>query len=285
MSLDIPKPTKFIQAGYKPVEGGFDKKEEKKQETSKERAARHTQERREELTYTKNDELRWARNRERVLAERKKIKVPSFNLTNTLNNPELDGVKTVNIDPVSMGVETVIDLINNGKKFIANPSLGGVAAMAVTAIPGKYADRFIGKYKGKDIELTDVSINTINYKKRERESYIKLRKEFNSSIRNNFLKDLSKNDDVIKQLKSHGVKDGDIAKLADGKLPRGYQVHHKIPIDDGGTNSADNLVLIRNSPEHSVFTTYQRQQTSNLSRGTSVNIEWPSPNGNVYPKK
>jgi hypothetical protein len=44
-----------------------------------------------------------------------------------------------------MAVETVIDLIDDGKDFIANPSLGGVAAMAVTAIPGKVADNVIPK--------------------------------------------------------------------------------------------------------------------------------------------
>lgn len=71
MSINIPKPTRYVNAFYKPVEGGFDKKEEEKQETARERAARHRQERRAELTYDANDEARWARNRERVLAERK----------------------------------------------------------------------------------------------------------------------------------------------------------------------------------------------------------------------
>ncbi|WP_017021156.1 hypothetical protein [Aliivibrio logei] len=70
MPLNTPKPTRFIQAGYKPVEGGFDKKEEVQQETSRERAARHSQERRAEFDFTESDEKRWAENRERVLAER-----------------------------------------------------------------------------------------------------------------------------------------------------------------------------------------------------------------------
>ncbi|WP_236734240.1 hypothetical protein [Aliivibrio fischeri] len=71
MSINIPKPTRYVNAFYKPVEGGFDKKDEEKQETAIERAARHRQERRAELTYDASDEARWARNRERVLAERK----------------------------------------------------------------------------------------------------------------------------------------------------------------------------------------------------------------------
>ncbi|MGN2670944.1 hypothetical protein ACTFQD_05935 [Aliivibrio fischeri] len=70
MSINIPKPTRYVNAFYKPVEGGFDKKEEEKQETARERAARHRQERRAELTFDASDEARWARNRERVIAER-----------------------------------------------------------------------------------------------------------------------------------------------------------------------------------------------------------------------
>ncbi|MBU2896778.1 hypothetical protein, partial [Vibrio hepatarius] len=45
---------------------------EERQETTRERAARHRQQRREELTYTEKDEKRWAENRERVIAEREK---------------------------------------------------------------------------------------------------------------------------------------------------------------------------------------------------------------------
>jgi hypothetical protein len=73
MSRHIPKTTKFVQAFYKPVEGGFDRKEEENQETSRERAARHRQERSEELTYTASDYQRWRQNVERVTAERQLI--------------------------------------------------------------------------------------------------------------------------------------------------------------------------------------------------------------------
>ncbi|WP_236800102.1 DUF3289 family protein [Aliivibrio fischeri] len=68
MPLNIPKPTRFVQAGYKPVEGGFEKKEER-EETIRERAARQSQERREYLTFTASDYERWERNRKRVAAQ------------------------------------------------------------------------------------------------------------------------------------------------------------------------------------------------------------------------
>ncbi|MGN2754976.1 hypothetical protein [Aliivibrio fischeri] len=81
MSINIPKPTRYVNAFYKPVEGGFDKKEEEKQETARERAARHRQERRAELTFDASDEARWARNRERVIAERQLAAQQAYDFT------------------------------------------------------------------------------------------------------------------------------------------------------------------------------------------------------------
>ena len=78
MSINIPKPTRYVNAFYKPVEGGFDKKEEEIQETAIERAARHRQERREELTYDASDEARWARNRAGVSADEVNRKVDNW---------------------------------------------------------------------------------------------------------------------------------------------------------------------------------------------------------------
>lgn len=55
-------------------------------------------------------------------------------------------------------------------------------------------------------------------------------------------------------LSNMGFSDADILKLQNGKVPTGYQVHHKLPLDDGGTNSYDNLVLIKNDAYHKVIT-------------------------------
>ncbi|MUK94402.1 hypothetical protein GNP80_18420 [Aliivibrio fischeri] len=78
MPLNIPKPTRFIQAGYKPVDGGFEKTAEEIPETAIERAARHSQERREYLTFTEIDEARWARNRAGVSADEVNRKVDNW---------------------------------------------------------------------------------------------------------------------------------------------------------------------------------------------------------------
>ena len=151
-------------------------------------------------------------------------------------------------------------------------------------LPNKKLKPFTGTYKGNPIELKDIELVDINYKKRDRDEYLSLRKEFNNTIRSDFLKDLAKDKQAISILRQQNVTEPDIIKLMNGKVPQGYQVHHKIPLDDGGTNNKENLILIRNSPEHAAFTTYQKQQTSNLKNGDSVDLAWPIPNGNVYPK-
>ena len=78
-------------------------------------------------------------------ATKKTISVTSPSIEEMLDNPELDGISSVNIDPVSMAVETVVDLVDGAKEFIANPSLGSAAMVAVAAIPGKMADKVVDK--------------------------------------------------------------------------------------------------------------------------------------------
>lgn len=68
-------------------------------------------------------------------------------------------------------------------------------------------------------------------------------------------------------------------------VPIGWQVHHKLPLDDGGTNSYDNLVLIKNDPYHKVITNAQMNATRGLKPGESKTMNWPIPDGFVYPKK
>ena len=100
--------------------------------------------------------------------------------------------------------------------------------------------------------------------------------------RKNFLEDLSKN---IEYLKEAGFTEKDILKMQNGRVPDGWQVHHKLPLDDSGTNSFDNLVLIKNEPYHKVITNYQNSFAKQLTVGEIKNVNWPIPEGNIYPKK
>ncbi|MGF1688785.1 hypothetical protein L4C36_19215 [Photobacterium japonica] len=75
--------------------------------------------------------------------QEKRVEVPSFDLAEAIANPASQGITPVNIDPASMLAEGVIDTAQAAKDFISNPSLEGLGMMAVTAIPGKWADKVL----------------------------------------------------------------------------------------------------------------------------------------------
>lgn len=109
-----------------------------------------------------------------------------------------------------------------------------------------------------------------------------LRNDFNTSVRKSFLEDLSKN---VEYLKGSGFTEKDIIKMQNGRVPDGWQVHHKLPLDDSGTNSFDNLALIKNEPYHKVITNYQNSFAKQLEVGETKSVNWPIPEGNIYPQK
>ena len=74
----------------------------------------------------------------------------------------------------------------------------------------------------------------------------------------------------------------------DGKAPQGYQVHHRIPLDDGGTNSRANFILIRNDVEHRALHGYYNPAELRirlLAYGEKADIALPVPPKDtlVYP--
>ncbi|MCG8312015.1 MAG: HNH endonuclease [Pseudomonadales bacterium] len=142
-----------------------------------------------------------------------------------------------------------------------------------------------GTYKSKSFDMPDMALQEISYTKRDRTEYKELRKDFSKKggVRETFLKTLAA-DDSAKLLEA-GLTEKDLVLMQNGRVPEGdWAVHHKIPIDDGGDNSLDNLVLIKNKPSHHALTTYQKQQTKGLKPGDTKKVEWPVPNGKIYPK-
>ncbi|MFS3550080.1 hypothetical protein ACK6SS_18360, partial [Escherichia coli] len=57
--------------------------------------------------------------------------------------------------------------------------------------------------------------------------------------------------------------------------------HH--PLDDGGTNDFENLVLIENEPYHKVFTNMQSRIAKGILVGESKITPWAIPSGSIYP--
>lgn len=119
------------------------------------------------------------------------------------------------------------------------------------------------------------------YIKKTDEELEALRKAFDSSVRADFVKKLAtENIDDLKKLK---LTDINIADMKKGKLPTGFEVHHKLSLDDGGNNSFENLILVR-SDYHRVFTNYQNTftKTNNFLNNGYANIDWVIPTGSVY---
>ncbi|WP_307894441.1 T7SS effector LXG polymorphic toxin [Bacillus swezeyi] len=142
---------------------------------------------------------------------------------------------------------------------------------------------FVGLLKGEKVHLKNVKLKEISYTKRDPAETKKLRNTFNSSVKKQFLKGLVNDPQKLKQLKNAGLSDSDIARMKDGLNPKGWQVHHKLPLDDGGTNSMDNLILMRNDPYHKAITNEQNALTRGLAPGQTKKIDWPIPNGEIYP--
>lgn len=199
-------------------------------------------------------------------------------------------------DTFRQGLENVINQILPKQKFsfadigdivddvIKNSDINRISnsGRGVEINSNNNNNNFVGKLQDKLVVLNDVTtIENFNYIKRNTDDLKKLRNEFNTTKRKEFLKYLAES---RIDLKSFGFSDSDILKIKDGKVPNGWQVHHKLPLDDGGTNDFENLVLIKNEPYHKVLTNYQNSLVKNLKPGESVTIKWPIPNGKIYPQ-
>ena len=140
-----------------------------------------------------------------------------------------------------------------------------------------------GTLRGVRYELPGWTTRTIDYVRRPRDEYDTLRDSFNASGRDAFLRDLAANHQDA--LTAAGLTDADIARIADGLVPDGWQVHHILPLDDGGTNDFANLVLIRNETEHRILTNIQRSVTRGLPVEEGRQVEFPVPDQPmlVYP--
>ena len=171
-----------------------------------------------------------------------------------------------------------------GYDSVLNETTSGmmVAAASLLVIRNPMAAQeltsYLGKYKQAHVLLDDMNVTQLNYLRRNRAEYNALRGQFNSTVRLNFLKSLSDHPDALSTFYSNNL-----LRLANGNVPSGWQVHHKIPLDDGGTNAFDNLILIQYSPYHSALSKMQAIITNELPYNASTDVLWPSPNGVIYP--
>lgn len=140
-----------------------------------------------------------------------------------------------------------------------------------------------GTLRGRGVRLEGMRVREIAYSKRSDAARAALRREFDGGVRKNFLRSLVAEPDKANALRRAGMTDQDLARIAAGQVPPGYQVHHKLPLDDGGTNAFDNLVLMKDDPYHKALTNLQRELVSSLRPGDTATVSWPVPDGFVYP--
>ncbi|AUJ81013.1 HNH endonuclease [Enterobacter cancerogenus] len=137
---------------------------------------------------------------------------------------------------------------------------------------------YLGKLRGEINLLDGLEIKQINYIKRDPAEAAALRREFNSSIRKSFLKDIAATPEAASKFNP-----SDLLRMLEGGVPGGWSVHHKLPLDDGGTNAFGNLSLIENEPFHKVLTNMQSSVTRDMIAGESKLTPWAVPTGSIYP--
>ena len=154
-------------------------------------------------------------------------------------------------------------------------------------VKGIYVQRLsdldvFGPLKGGQQPLPGFHKIKLNYTKRPDADRIALRGKF-PTVRTRFLKHLANDPTKHAALRKAGLSDKQIGVMKKGVQPDGYQVHHKLPLDDGGDNSFSNLMLIKNDPWHKALTNYQNAFNKGMKPGETRPVEWPIFNGDIYP--
>jgi len=138
---------------------------------------------------------------------------------------------------------------------------------------------------GNEAVIPNVVLTPTVLTKIDATALAQMRSAFNSTAKPNFLRTLASNPRISKMLKKAGFSDSEIPaliqRLSAGQGIPGYQVHHKVPLDFGGTNDFQNLVLIKQDPYHSAITSFQNSKIS-LSPGQTLSTSFPKIEGSFY---
>ncbi|MBA2656817.1 MAG: HNH endonuclease [Tatlockia sp.] len=127
----------------------------------------------------------------------------------------------------------------------------------------------------------------VDYQKKDRKFYEKERTRFARVERVNWLKNIAVTNSA--ELSQAGFTEEQIELMRTiGRAPKDYEVHHRIPLDDGGTNAANNLILMRGDVEHRSIHGYYNPgelQIKMLAEGekTQISLPIPPPDAIIYP--
>ncbi|HHA1188506.1 TPA: HNH endonuclease [Enterobacter roggenkampii] len=198
------------------------------------------------------------------------------------------GVYNGNIEGFRKTAEQLGGEAIQGYDQVLNEKTAGTAIAAASILMAKKPNSqlyeemnsYLGKLKGETKLLEALEIKQIHYVRRHPSEAAVLRREFNSSIRKNFLKEIAGTPEAANKFNP-----SDLLRMSEGGVPSGWSVHHKLPLDDGGTNAFENLSLIENEPYHKVFTNMQSSVTRDMIAGESKITPWAMPTGSIYPLK
>lgn len=136
----------------------------------------------------------------------------------------------------------------------------------------------------KDFPLPEVALKPMVITKGKRDS----RSAFKSAKRS-WLHSLISNPATKKQLEQ--VFDSrQMAVLANGRSPEGWNVHHKLPLSHGGLNKPENFLLIRygsgaEQPHELMHVALDAQGLQVMANGEQRRVYVPDYEGPVYPHK
>ena len=138
---------------------------------------------------------------------------------------------------------------------------------------------------GNTAKVPNVAVVPTQLTQVTQEVLVQMRNTFENGIRTQFLKSIGNNIKIGNMLKKAGFEDSEIPNLIqnlkNGGGLTGYQVHHKIPLNFGGTNDFENLILIKNSPFHTAITSFQNTQI-NIPVGQTQILNFPKIEGIFY---
>ena len=142
------------------------------------------------------------------------------------------------------------------------------------------ADRSLSPRQGLVAALPDIPVVDMVYTRRPKAERLALREAFDTERRQAFLRHLLTERSA--ELRARGFTERNLESLRFGKVPHGYNVHHIKPLDDGGDNRFDNLVLMRAHPEHEAIHRYLDPQLKGLEAGQSRLVRLPQPEPGAY---
>lgn len=159
--------------------------------------------------------------------------------------------------------------------------------VAITSAPAASANpatEFFGNLRNTKIPFPGVHLEEVRFSRRSEAENRALRLEFEKrgGHREAFIKAVVQDIATVERLKQAGIPIVQIARMQEqGRTPRGWQVHHKVPLAGGGSNDFDNLILVKFNPYYKAMTNEQNRRLQDVNASESRPLDWPFPEGRV----